>query len=106
MHLNVKSIFGINISMTIKTISTFLKVSYIPENLHDTRANSTHMPPHVVTKLRQWTDEGKYPSTRQPGDSVVVTDEHIIITTVWFDEAAAQEWVDMGLAANIPELVD
>lgn len=91
--------------MTIKTVSTWLKTAHIPENLLEDRGQFT-LPTELANRLKRWEDEGKRPTTRQPEESIVVTDSHIIVTVVWFDEGAAQEWVDLGHNnPNIPELV-
>ena len=42
--------------------------------------------------LKNCVANGALPSERQPTDTFVVTDEHVIVTITWNDLSAAEEW--------------
>jgi len=87
--------------MTIKTLSTYY-LSYdaftgkSSDTVHDQdRTTFPDIPNELsdlLSFLKDSVQNGSLPSTRQPQDSVVRTATEIIITTVWLNKTAAENY--------------
>ena len=52
--------------------------------------------------LKNYVEAGFLPSERQPTDTFVVTDEHVIVTFTWLDRDAAEAWQTRKTAKTSP----
>ena len=92
--------------MTIKTVDTYhLWFDTAFDNLDQVHDRDRTNFPFVHTEeytefLQSCVNAGSLPSTRQPEDSVVRTENEIIVTTVWLDKAVAEQ--RCILKQNIP----
>ena len=82
--------------MTIKTVDTYYlwydQMIGDLDQIHDhDRTNFPFVQSEEYTEfLQSCVTAGSLPSTRQPEDSVVRTENEIIITTVWLDKTVAE----------------
>ena len=83
--------------MTIKTIDVYHKtglqyIGAVLDGIHDERTDfSRILDPDLQAFMIDSLANGTFPSTKQPEDSIVWTDDECIITTVWLDKAAAEQ---------------
>ena len=96
--------------MTILQIDTYNRnifeaaMIFTNESLDDRTEFST-LPPDLAEMCKAHVASGAAPATRQPTDSFVVTDEHVIVTFTWNDLAVAQQWSADKLTRNVMGLV-
>lgn len=96
--------------MTIRQIDTydraiFESVSHFTDESLNDRSDFSTLPAELADMCKAHVATGAIPAERQPTDSFVVTDEHVIITLTWGDLTAAQEWVASKLERNILGLI-
>jgi hypothetical protein len=78
--------------------------TFTDESLGD-RTDFQSLPAAGAEVCKRYVASGAIPSTRQPTDSFVVTDEHVIVTFTWFDRAAAEEYQTFKSTQVRPGLV-
>ena len=71
----------------------------------DDRTEFSTLPSELANVCKAHVVTGAIPATRQPTDSFVVTDEHVIVTLTWGDLAVAQQYVADKLTRNIMGLI-
>jgi hypothetical protein len=77
---------------------------FTEESLGDRTNFTAHTLPNAE-RLKQFVAIGWLPSERQPTDTFVVTDEHVIVTITWNDRRGAENWHGNKLASSPPGLI-
>ena len=72
--------------------ATFESLSPFTEETLGDRTEFRDVGPEGAEILKNYVANGLLPSERQPTDTFVVTDDHVIVTFTWNDLAAAEAW--------------
>ena len=85
--------------------ATFESLSHFTDESLGDRINFPGLPSAAAEMCKQYVAAGAIPSERQPTDSFVVTDEHIIVTFTWLNFEAAAEYQRLKFAQARPGLI-
>ena len=92
--------------MNIKLIDTYDRAIVEPlgifadENaILGDRSNFPGLLPTGAELMKEYVAEGEFPAIRQPEDSIVWSDTEVIVTFVWNDPRAAENWSDIKLSS-------
>ena len=69
------------------------------------RTDFLTLPPDLAEICKAHVANGAIPSERQPTDSFVVTDNHVVVTLTWLNLEAAQQYSANKLASNNTALI-
>ena len=74
------------------------------ESLND-RTDFLTLPPEWAELCKKFVAMGAIPSERQPTDSFVVTDDHVIVTFTWGNIQAAERYQEFKATQTRPGLI-
>jgi hypothetical protein len=78
--------------------------SFTDESLND-RTDFLTLPPAAAALCKQFVEMGAIPTERQPTDSFVVTDDHVILTLTWLDLECATRYQEFKATQTRPGLI-